>query len=281
MSSLADRLRGRRVGVALASGFFGFYHHAGALRALVERGIRPDRITGASAGALVGAMYCAGLDPSEVGEELLAVRRADFWDMHWPITGSGFGFLAGHAFAARLSRVLPVHGFEQCRAPLAVSVYDIETGRIRHLDAGSLVQAVCASCAVPYLFSPVVIDGRRYWDGGFGEKTPLVPFLDGPCVDVVVISHMPHRDKRHGKRGPTAILPSPASLFAGVPPDERVERDIAGIAALEDRGIEVITLAPERVWLGPFSMGRAAEAMEVGYRGCAALLDGEGNHVEG
>ena len=81
----------------------------------------------------------------------------------------------------------------------------------------------------------MVIDGRRYWDGGFGEKTPLVPFLDGPGVDVVVISHMPHSDKRHKKRGPTAILPSPASLFAGIPPDERLERDIAGIAALEER----------------------------------------------
>lgn len=280
MTTLSERLRGRRVGLALASGFFGFYHHAGVLEAIVERGIRPARLTGASAGALVGSMYCAGLDPPDIGRALLEVRRSDFWDAHWPFTDKGFGLLAGSAFEARLSKVLPVHGFEQCRVPLSVSVYDINTGRVRYLEAGPLVPAVHASCAVPYLFAPVEIDGRRLWDGGFGEKTPLAPFLSGEPVDTVVVSFLPHRDRGVGpKRGPLSLLPPPSSLFASVPGEERRERDAAGIAALEDSGVEVITLAPPRVSLGPFSMERAGDALTRGREGAARILDEEVSHA--
>ncbi len=278
MPTLADRLRGKKTGLALASGFFGFYHHAGVLQALHERGIEPAMITGVSAGALVGAMYASGLSPAETGEALLEVSRKDFWDMQWPLGRKGFGLLSGDAFGARLSSVLPNHGFEQCTVPLVVSAYDIATGRVKYLDSGPLIPAVRASCAVPYLFAPVSIDGRDYWDGGFAEKTALVPFLEKPEVEAVLISHMPSREERrkNSTNGALSRLPSLTSFFADTPPDERLERNRQGELLLSKHGVEVITLAPERIWLGPFSMHMAAEAMKRGREGAAALLDAEG-----
>jgi NTE family protein len=275
MISLAEQLATKRIGLALASGFFGFYHHAGVLQALAARGISPARVTGVSAGALVGAMYAAGADPERLGDELLEVRRADFWDAGWPFGRNGFGLLAGHALASRLASVLPVHGFAQCRIPLTVSAYEISTGRVRYLSDGSLVQAVRASCAVPYLFAPVEVDGRAFWDGGFAEKTALVPFLEGPGVDVVVVSHMPPREERRSgsRRGLLSFLPSPAPLLADTPADERRERDARGRRLLEEAGIPVVTLAAPRIWLGPFSMDRARAAMDAGREGTLRLLD--------
>ena len=112
VSHLADSLKNKRVGLALSGGFFGFFHHAGVLEALDELGIRPARLTGTSAGALVASMYAAGLEPNEVRRELLSVRRGDFWDPQLPFTRRGFGLLAGYRMSAELSRVLPVHRFE-------------------------------------------------------------------------------------------------------------------------------------------------------------------------
>jgi predicted acylesterase/phospholipase RssA len=272
--SLADRLRERRVGLALASGFFGFHHHAGVLLALAELGIRPAKVTGNSAGALVGSLYAAGLAPEEIRDLLLSVRRGDFWDPCWPLGRTGFGLLAGHRFAATLAEALPVHSFDRCRVFFSAGVYDLEDGRVRHLDDGPLIPAVLASCAVPYLFCPVEIGGRRYWDGGFGEKTPLVPLLRCEDVDAVVVSYLPPRgagpERESGWR---RFVPPLSSLAASIPEMERVERDREVVRLLREKGIDVLVLAPERVALGPFSLHRAPEALRRGRLGARAILE--------
>jgi NTE family protein len=271
--SIAAKLEDKRVGLCLASGFFGFFHHAGVLQALESLGHRPARLTGTSAGALVGAMYAAGLEPDQIAGELTSIGLKDFWDMHFPLTRDGFGLLAGNRFRARLSQALPVHRFEDCRLPLSVGAVDIDSGRVRHFSSGPLLPAVHASCAVPYLFAPVRLDGRRYWDGGFGEKCPLVPFLDGPQVDLVVVSYLPLREDN--PRGKPGFLPSLGSLFADTPLEERLERDRASVKALRDAGIEVLVLAPERVWLGPFSLDRGPASLEQGREGSLRILESD------
>jgi len=277
MTAHVERLRGMRVGVALSSGFFGFFHHAGVLGALVDRGIRPARIAGNSAGALVGAMYAAGLDPAEIAAELLSVRRADFWDPGWPFSSRGFGLLAGEKLAARVARALPVHGFGECRVPLSLGVYGLDDGRTHHLSDGALVPAVRASCAIPYLFQPVAIGGRCCWDGGFGEKTPLAPFIKARDVDAVVVSYLPPRDAETGpkRRRALAPLPGPLSLFAVTPSDERLERDKAAVAILREAGVRVLVLGPKPVPLGPFSLERGEAAAGAGRDGAGRILDSE------
>jgi NTE family protein len=62
---------------------------------------------------------------------------------------------------------LPVHEWPSAR--LRVTAVDAETGGfvVFDRDAGvSLVDAVAASCAVPGVWPPVTIDGRRWIDGG-------------------------------------------------------------------------------------------------------------------
>jgi len=274
-SRLAERLRGKRIGLAMSSGFFGFFHHAGLLIALEETGLLPAKLTGTSAGALVAAMYASGLDGPAIRRELLGIRRGDFWDMQIPFSSLGFGLLAGQRFSAKLAETLLVHRFEDCRALLAVGVYCLDDGRVRHISSGPLVPAVYASCAIPYLFMPAEIEGRRYWDGAFGEKTPLVPFLDQPKMDVVIVSYMSPRRSGHGQRkgGISSFLPPLASLAAYPPDEERRERDLASLALLRKAGTEVIVMAPARVWLGPFSLPKAEAAIEQGLAGARRILE--------
>jgi predicted acylesterase/phospholipase RssA len=280
--TLMEKLLGKRVGVCLASGFFGFYHHTGVLAALEEKGIRPVRMTGTSAGALTASMYAAGLKVDEIKKDLLALDRKSFWDMHLPTTRLGFWLLAGHRFKAELGRALPVHSFEECSIPLTVGVYDLDDGRAKHISKGPLIPAVYASCALPYLFTPAEIDGRRYWDGGFGEKCALVPFLKEPDVDVVLVSYMPRsRSRRKERSGLLALLPPISSLFANTPYEERHERDLRSVELLRQANKAVYVLAPERVWLGPFTMQKGEEAIEHAFKGTLKILESIGDESLG
>ena len=92
----AEHLRGRRVGVALSSAFFGFFGHTGFVRALLTAGVRPVLYGGASAGAMVAAAAAAGqLD--RFGDVALGLKRRDFWDPGVPF-GAPPGLLRGRRF---------------------------------------------------------------------------------------------------------------------------------------------------------------------------------------
>ncbi len=148
--------------------------------ALEEAGLRPRAAAGSSAGALVGGVWAAGLEPAALREELLALRRRDFWD-----PGLGAGLLRGDLFRERLHRLLPATTFEQCRADLVVSVFDVLKRCTQTLDSGPLAPAIHASCAVPVMFHPVWIRGRPFLDGGVADR----PGIAGVGADERVLLH--------------------------------------------------------------------------------------------
>lgn len=82
---------------------------------------------------------------------------------------------------------LPSHYWP--KRALRVTAIDIETGEVVVLDANSgvgLVDAVAASCAVPGVWPPVTIDGRRYMDGGVGSTVNMSAVQDcGAAVALV------------------------------------------------------------------------------------------------
>jgi NTE family protein len=172
MQTLADWLAEAPFTLAMSSGFFGFFAHTGMLEALSVAGVRPRRVVGSSAGALVAGLYAAGLAPGVIARELLAVRRVDFWD-----PGLGLGLLRGDRFRARLDALVGDARIESARVPLGIVVHDVYAHRAVSRRAGRLAEAVHASCAVPGLFQPVWIDGRPHLDGGILDR-PALTALD-------------------------------------------------------------------------------------------------------
>jgi NTE family protein len=180
--TLLEWLTEQPFALALSSGFFGFFAHAGVLAALEDAGLRPTRITGSSAGALAGGLYAAGLDAIRLRDELFALRREHFWD-----PGLGVGILRGRLLLTRLTRVLPVESFAECRIPLALSAYEPARHRTRVLDSGALAPAIAASCALPVLFQPVSVGGHRLLDGGVLDR----PGMQGmPRGERVLYHHL-------------------------------------------------------------------------------------------
>jgi NTE family protein len=174
MIALGDWLVGKPFGLAMSSGFFGFFAHTGMLEALIARGLRPTHVAGSSAGALVGGAFAAGLAPAELGRVFTALDRAAFWD-----PAPGLGLLAGHKVDRILRRVLPTTRFDACTMPIRISVFDILARRTVVIGEGDLVHAIRASCAVPGMFHPVWIARRPYWDGGILDRPGLAGMPPG------------------------------------------------------------------------------------------------------
>jgi NTE family protein len=149
--------------LSLSAGFFGFYSHCGFVKALWERGFKPQKIVGTSAGALTGSLLCAGYHPDEIKKIITEIKREDVWDVKL-----GFGLLAGKKFRDHLSRYLP-ENFSDLKIPLSVSAFNLSKLKGTALKDGDLISAVQASCCFPMLFHPVSLEGTKFIDGGLTD----------------------------------------------------------------------------------------------------------------
>lgn len=206
MRTLRDWLSSGPFSLGMSSGFFGFFAHAGMLSALEEEGFSPVRVTGSSAGALVGGMWAAGMRAAAIGEELIRLRREHFWD-----PGPGLGLLRGRLFRERLEALLPVRSFEECRVPAALSVFDVLSRGTRVLDRGPLAPAIQASCTVPFLFHPTWVGRRPLLDGGIADRPGL---LGMPRGERVLFHHLAGRSPWRREKGASMAVPVRAGLVA-------------------------------------------------------------------
>lgn len=185
LPTLREHLREAPFSLAMSSGFFGFFAHCGFLSVLEDEHLLPRRVSGSSAGALVGALWSAGVDASVLEDELRRLRRADFWD---PFPGAGL--LRGRLFRRKIESLLPRPTFAGCRAALAVSVFDVLARRTIVISRGALAPAIQATCAVPALFHPVLVGGRPMVDGGVADRPGLVGM---PRDERVLFHHLTSR----------------------------------------------------------------------------------------
>jgi NTE family protein len=82
----------------------------------------------------------------------------------------------------RLDQAFGTAQIEDLSTALRVVATDAATGNCVALSQGSLVQALRASIALPFLFSPVTIDGRRLTDGFVSNPLPVSVASDAAAV---------------------------------------------------------------------------------------------------
>jgi len=237
--ALRSWLAERPFSLAMSSGFFGFFAHAGLMMALEEAGLSPARLSGSSAGALVAGIWASGLSATRIGEELLILERAHFWDPEL-----GAGLLRGALFDARLGGLLGAKTFAACRAPLAISVFDVLARTTRVVDEGDLAPAIRASCAVPVLFHPVWLNGRPMLDGGIADRPGLAGM---PAGERVLFHHLASRSPWRREGAASMEVPRRPGLVPLVLGD-----------------------LPR---VGPFRLHEGARALDIARRRARAALD--------
>ena len=177
-----------KIGIALSGGGVRGISHLGALKALNEVGIFPTKVTGSSAGAIAGAMYCQGYQPEEV---LKIIVETNYFKFMRPAI-SLKGILNIESVGDLFKLYLPHNDFAQLKVPLAVAATDIRKGKVVYFDEGELIKPIMASSCIPGMFEPVQIAGKFFVDGGVLNNLPVEP-LEGICDVVIGINcnHLP------------------------------------------------------------------------------------------
>jgi len=251
---------------------------AGMLRALYERGVRPDVIVGTSAGALNGA-FIASRPPDtataeELGEIWRELRRSQVFPMN-PVTGL-LGFLGARDHLVGdggLRRLIARHTeherLEELPVPLHVVTVDVVTGEEVLLSEGPLAAAIAASASIPAVLPPVAWGERMLMDGGVANDAP--------------ISHAVALGARR-----VYVLPTGHACALNGPPSGAMEMALHALSLLTHRrliedierhrgDVELVVLPPPcPLAVTPFDFSHADELIARACADARAFLDGGG-----
>lgn len=187
--------------------------HVGAWRAVREAGHLPAHYVGTSMGAVMAAAFASGLTPQDLASRLSGVRSED---VARPRTAAAAEGLAAPSLfeleplRAVIEQVVPARSFAELVAPLTVTAVDLDSGELVLFGAQgqelALVDALLASCALPFFYPPVMIQGRRYADGGLRAVLPLGPAAQTGADLVVAVDIGPGLDEPAGESAATPAL---------------------------------------------------------------------------
>src|SRR5438046_4816035 len=131
-----------RIGLALSGGAGRGIAHVGVLRALTENQIPIDAIAGASAGALAGGSFAAGLSIDDLEE----MARGFRWRHTQRFSFSRLGLQSNAGLEKFLRAKLPVTRFEDLKVPFARIVTNLLQGGLNGLpDRGDTPSTITTS----------------------------------------------------------------------------------------------------------------------------------------
>ena len=170
----------------MSGGFIKGFAHLGVIQALLEHDIKPDIISGVSAGALAGVFYADGNEPYRVLDYFSGHKFQDLTKLVIPKVGL---FALGE-FIDFLKSNLKAQKLEDLKLPLIITATDLDHGRSMHFHKGNIAERVAASCCMPVLFTPVKIGNTHYVDGGLLMNLP-VSTIRNECEKVVTVNVSP------------------------------------------------------------------------------------------
>lgn len=181
-----DASRQPTVALALGAGGAKGLAHIGVIEELEAQGYRIAAIAGSSMGALVGGIHAAGkLDV--YSEWVCALAKFDVLRLvDW--TFSGGGLIKGEKIIGTLRTLVGDALIEELPLAFTAVAVDIDREREVWLSRGSLFDAIRASIAIPTIFRPHHIGGRRLVDGGLLNPVPVTPLIRERVDYVMAVS---------------------------------------------------------------------------------------------
>lgn len=174
----------------------------GALRALLEAGIKPDLIVGTSAGAINGAFLAAhGATPESTKKMEDVWASVSPWEIYpenilqilWRIKSKANSVFSGGGVRRLLERSFPadVRTFGQLKIKLYTTATDLRSSRLFIFGDEpdvSLLDAVQASMSIPGIHPPVRYFEAQLVDGGVLANVPASIAMDRGATTLYVIN---------------------------------------------------------------------------------------------
>lgn len=174
--------------------------HIGVLKALHEANIRPQMLSGTSAGSIVAGLYAYGFMPEEI--RIIANRISrNYYDMDYVgviqslfavFAGGSIsisGLIKGNILESVIYRLTRGAKLTTAKIPVAITAVDINNADLviflshpalaawrddyRYISNCTFAEAIRASIAIPGIFKPKIFDQMRLVDGGVRANLPV------------------------------------------------------------------------------------------------------------
>lgn len=242
------------LGLSLSGGGVRGIAHIGVLQALQEVNILPTQLAGVSAGAMVAALYAQGLAPLEILELISKLRLRQLIK---PAGWGKMGLFNLEKMTDVLLRYIPHNSFEGLKIPLTLSTTDVQKGESVLFSKGELIKPLLASCSIPFLFSPIKINGQTMVDGGILNGLLYEPIAQ---CDVKMGVHTNSFDPESPLKGIRSILQRCFNLV---------------LHNTSRQNLNKFDISLEPTELGYYSatnLRKARELYEIGYKSTQKIL---------
>ncbi|MBO3663025.1 patatin-like phospholipase family protein [Microbacterium stercoris] len=168
----------------------------GMVRALLERGIRPELVVGTSIGAINGALIAKDPTPAVIDALLDAWVSPEASKVYGGSLAGQFGRIlrtrthlnSPDPLRQLLEKSLGRHAtFEDLAVPLMVVAAVIERAAEHVFYTGPLIPAIMASASVPGVFPATRIGDEHFIDGGIVNSIPLEHAVEAGATQIYVL----------------------------------------------------------------------------------------------
>lgn len=160
--------------------------HIGVIRRLEKEGFIINAVAGTSFGGLVAVFYAAGYSADQIEDIFASLDQSTLYGHAPDQEPSLLGFAGARKW---LEGIFENKTFADLKLPCAVTAVDLKSGSEIVLSTGRLVDAVCATVAVPGILPHVHINEWELVDGGVLNPVPVsvARSLAPPKVPVVAV----------------------------------------------------------------------------------------------
>lgn len=278
-----------KIGLVLSGGGATGLAHIGVLKAIEERGIPIDYISGTSAGALIGSLYSVGFSPEEIEEFVLSEsfqtmtrgnvepyqrfayreNKPDASMFSLSLSADSLlqkslptNFVASTYIDFTLLNLLGTAGasyhedYDSLFVPFRCVSSDITNKKSIVYSYGKLNESVRASMTYPFYFKPIKVGGLLMFDGGLYNNFPA--------------------DVMYNDFDPDFIIGSNVSYNASPPTEDDLISQITNmLVTYSDFSIpcEQGILIEPKTNVGTFDFASVKQAVEDGYNSALPYLD--------
>lgn len=181
------------VGLVIEGGANRTYYSVGVLDAFLDYGIDADLLVGVSAGIANGVSFISGQRGRSLKIAMEYVNDPRYMGLKYFLKkGNKSYYNRDFVFNQLPNKELPFDysAFERFEGDVYAVVTNLKTGLPEYIEVSGedkdwkLLQA---SCALPFMFPPIEIDGNSYFDGGCADPLPVEFARKRGCDKIITI----------------------------------------------------------------------------------------------
>ena len=182
-----------KTGIVFEGGAFRTIFSCGVMDALVENDIMPDYMIGVSAGAAYGVSM-ASKQPHRNLDVLMKYRNDKRYlglsNMIDKDNKSIYGLEFSYETIPNELNLFDYDAFKQYKGDFYCVVTNLLTGQpeyMKYTGDDRTNTVLKATCALPMLFPPIIINDVPYMDGGLSDSIPYLKAIEDGCDRIIVV----------------------------------------------------------------------------------------------